>query len=150
MHPLLVVVKSVPIQECTLPIKTTKQLEELYDYIYDIGDKLIKTYDPCKGGTVCDYKYCCAGCKYLDTMGCTTKCMTCKFWLCGKARQNIEPLIEEELDELINLYRYIGFSGMRESRKEVFDNCVESKYGRIRLNYLKSKYGGIKFVNWCE
>jgi len=81
---------------------STKELSALYDRIYDIADRLIKKYNPCKIHTknkrLCCETYpmgkerlCCTGCwdnentDHYSFFGCTVKCLKCKTWLCVKA-----------------------------------------------------------------
>ena len=80
-----------------------EKLSALYDRIYDIADRLIKKYNPCKihikdkklyctgypTGSL-HGRLCCEGCweKKIDhysLFGCTTKCLPCKTYLCMSA-----------------------------------------------------------------
>lgn len=62
---------------------------ETYDRLCNIADKLLKKYKPCSGcGGCCSRPKpfdCCSGCPLNGPQGCTTSCLACKLWLCGKA-----------------------------------------------------------------
>lgn len=66
---------------------TIKDIEKLYDRLYDIGNFLLNKYKPCKiKGSTCvgkfDTEFCCSGCVYVTPKGCSTKVLWCKLWLC--------------------------------------------------------------------
>lgn len=144
---LVIVIKTVKIQERVFPIQTNKHFSELYDQFYNIGDKIIKHHNPCGDGEACNYAFCCDGCDYLQKdIGCSVKCITCKLWLCNKA--NISDDVREELWELVSLVRYFLFNKLRASKQDVFKYMEESKYTKQRLRYIKSKYDAVRFIPW--
>jgi len=87
------------------------ELSALYDRLYDIADRLFKKHNPCKIHTKNGKLYCinhnehwnatlylcCYGCidrwengeqrgNHWSENGCTTKCLSCKLYLCGYAK----------------------------------------------------------------
>lgn len=98
---------------------TKKQLEELYDSLYERGTALFKEYNPCQietdssGKTTCIRfrhrirstwvnNFCCGGCKYVGPKGCRVKSLSCKLWIC----EHIVPIVPNEfLEELNELKR---------------------------------------------
>ena len=90
-----------------------KKLSALYDRICDIADRLFKKYNPCNIHTenkkvYCVWYYknkgssrlCCGGCgeyperdtNHWSKIGCTTKCLACKFYVCPTIRQQHKRL----------------------------------------------------------
>lgn len=67
-------------------LKTLKERKKLYDRLYDIGNFLLKKYNPCKikdnDCAATFYSFCCSDCKYLTNKGCSVKCLWCKLWMC--------------------------------------------------------------------
>lgn len=64
---------------------------ELYDVLFDQADRIVKKVNPCNirknesGELVCNGvspEWCCGGCQYLTTNGCSVKALGCKLWLC--------------------------------------------------------------------
>ena len=110
--------------------KSNRAKLELYDRLYDIGNFLLKKYNPCsiKRGT-CNGPYatsfCCDGCKYKTSKGCSVKSLWCKLWLCGIKHPN---KIREQFYTLSCIAYINGLSMPRESKGTV----------KIRLRKLHS------------
>lgn len=70
---------------------TKAYLNRKYDELYAEGQRLLDKYKPCAvvPGTLCHHgQFCCAGCNYLSSKGCTVKSLWCKLWLCRTAREH--------------------------------------------------------------
>lgn len=115
----------------------------LYDFLYIMADQLIKKRDPCQIGRdiyerVRCSRYpnyavilsCCAGCKFLGSNGCMTKCIGCKLSLCGDASDN-NPDLYKILIKMRDIAWKYNLRGIRMSKKEVFDHI--KKFERLTL-----------------
>lgn len=85
---------SFPVEEYLRPAKTPLTVEQFvneYRRIYQEGQLLFDTFQPCKikdSTCVCGRdnnvkSFCCEGCKYLSKSGCLAESIWCKLWLCG-------------------------------------------------------------------
>lgn len=103
-------------------------IEKKFDFLFDEVQKVLSKYNPCaitiKDKSVhcigCGFggnnpnELCCSGCKFHTKSGCiANRPLTCKTWLCGKARM-VFPECAQELDNIVhrvidlNLYVFRG------------------------------------------
>jgi hypothetical protein len=96
-----------------LKIKSVKEASRLYDTLYELGQEVLDKYKPC-----IDCKtYCCDGCKYLSSKGCTVKSLACKLWLCSNiAYRNI--LASKEISKLRSISYSVDLMHLRASKKD--------------------------------
>ena len=138
---------------------TKSKLERIYDTLCKEADEILKIYDPCHicQGTctsgwkrfvsslsedfipidifdqVSQYSFCCHGCKHLDkNIGCTTRNINCKLWLCGNADN--EEGFNKRITHLQNQIDAFCFNGFRQTREEI----IETSY----QYFLAKEFGG--------
>jgi len=104
----------------------------MYDFLYILGDALIKKHNPCgiqvfgPGSATCvqDLEWCCRGCRYIGPNGCTVACLGCKLNLCETTRPaNLEVYIK--LVNMLNIARYYQLSEIRSSRQEIYHELAD-------------------------
>lgn len=97
----------------------------MYDMMYAMADTLIKAENPCKihtdlkRGVLCarDEPPCCGGCEYLNSNGCTVKCLRCKLFLCGP-----NTALHYKLSMMRNIGWKFDLLAMRTSRSFIRDS----------------------------
>lgn len=125
----------------------------LYDFLYTIGDQLIKTHNPCQiqkdaaGGVRClsetmsagtDRSLCCTNCRFLEPNGCTTRCLGCKLSLCGIAMgANLE--LNRILGKMRTVMWKYDMGGIRVSKEEVFHQIIYMKQLKDLKGSLRKK-----------
>ena len=86
-----------------------KELSDIYDDLYERGQKVIDTFNPCEvSNGKCaskDGNFCCQSCPYLGDTGCKTKSMWCKLWLCFSRSSE-----HKECEKQLNKMRSLSFS----------------------------------------
>ena len=103
----------------------------VYDFLYTIGDRIIKKYNPCNiqvsrsGLVTCEYDpgICCGGCRYISIHGCTVTCLGCKLGLCGEANNHIlgkQPNLPAKLAKIRGAAYSYNLLQIRVSRNEVY------------------------------
>ena len=101
----------------------------IYDFMYVMGDQLIKKYNPCQiqtsrsGLVTClgDNGPCCTGCEYLSNSGCTITCLGCKLGLCRiamDAHPELAAKLKSIKSKLVD-YTYSVYY-IRTSRRDVY------------------------------
>ncbi len=114
-----------------------KELSEIYDDLYEQGQEVVDTFNPCEiSSGKCASKdgvFCCGGCEYLSDAGCMTKSLWCKLWLCWHAEKAHEEC-GKQLDKLNRLARTIGFIYGRRSKERILDSMRQRKVKFIRKN----------------
>ena len=100
--------------------------EEAYDCLFELGERVLKTYNPCdwKNGTCRSVREngiadcgCCKGCEYLSDKGCTVKSLSCKLWLCEELRERF-PKVERQFSKLKRVAQEFGFQMTERMTKE--------------------------------
>ena len=110
-------------------IKTSiKDKSKLYDRLYEVGDFLLKKYNPCgiKNGKCIrpdSPEFCCGGCEYLIVRGCSVKSLSCKLWLCVFIDDKASVL-SRQLLTLSYLQSVNDLWSARKSKEEVIRNIV--------------------------
>lgn len=112
----------------------------LYDFLYITADLLIKIYSPCHiykdatGKVHCanlsHHGPCCNSCGFLGPNGCTTKCLSCKLWLCW-ATEDGHVRLCKVLFKMRTIACKYNLQGIRVSKKEIFDRM--KKFNIIKL-----------------
>ena len=108
----------------------------IYDFMYTMGDLLIKKYNPCqiqtgKSGIVTCLGAggpCCYHCEYLSSTGCTVTCLGCKLGLCSTA-MDMYPELTNKLKSMkykLSDYTY-SMHYIRTSRSSI---CASLKIQR--------------------
>ncbi len=120
-----------------------KELNELYDRLYDIADRLIKKHNPCnihteRGVVLCnchnlikearhEQKHgcfvCCNTCKYGGKHGCTVKNLSCKVFTCSQ----MDSKIARRLHRLCDIRRRYYLYGEYYITKEKYMKIVLNK-----------------------
>ena len=127
-----------------------KELSKIYDDLYEQGQKIIDTFNPCeisndKCARVVDSRFglsqpfgyfCCQGCKYLGETGCTTKSLWCKLWLCY-SRTEKHKECSKQLDRIHLLSHILGFFDGRRSKEQTLTGMRRLKVESIRKNIDK-------------
>jgi len=92
----------------------------LYDVLYEKADLILAEENPCsfKNGKCFAKINCCKYCNYLSKNGCTTKALTCKLWLCVKARMKFS-LCAAALDALAMIAEEYSLLGSRSSKEDI-------------------------------
>jgi len=110
---------------------------ERYGMLCDAADRILKKNNPCKikPGESCEriIEYgvyfrnkhgdlCCGGCKHHSPLGCKSKSLSCKTWLCGHAWDKY-PKVAMKLHKLhhIAISKYSFRSNIRETKEEYFN-----------------------------
>lgn len=127
----------------------------MYDFLYTIGDQLIKTYNPCQiqkdadGEVNCleerlreerlrdrtDKTLCCTTCKFLGPSGCTTRCLGCKLGLCSVAQEaNLE--LYKILHKMLRVAYKYDMGIIRTSKEEVFKYLKVVKESQRKMEEL--------------
>jgi len=127
----------------------------IYDFMYIMGDQLIKKYNPCQiqtsesGEVTClgDNGPCCTDCEYLSDSGCTVTCLGCKLGLCSTAI-DIYPELTNKLRSMryrLSSHTY-GMCYIRTSRSNVYsglkmmrDNIKRRKKWQLDTLQVKKK-----------
>ena len=108
--------------------ETVEERMALYNRLCAISDFLLNKYSPCNfKDCKCDGldgTTCCIGCKYLeDGVGCTTKALQCKLYLCYDVR---EGHLHETLSKLQSIASMNGLIHYREGT-EYTENFLRSR-----------------------
>ncbi|KKM65505.1 hypothetical protein LCGC14_1490550 [marine sediment metagenome] len=115
-----------------------KELSKIYDDLYEQGQKVIDTFNPCEvNNGKCaskDGNFCCSGCGYLGDAGCMTKSLGCKLWLCWN-RRSAHKECGEQLDKINSLARTLGFRHGRLPKERTLEELKrQMRVGSIRKN----------------
>ena len=113
----------------------------IYDFMYVMGDRLIKKYNPCKiqtprsGPATClgDNGPCCNNCDYLGNTGCTVMCLGCKLGLCRMATDAYPELVDK-LQRIKRIKYYDNTNSIRISRSSTY-----TRFKMTRRNIKKAK-----------
>jgi len=116
---------------------TKRERDEIYDLLYEVGERILREFNPCKWeGGLCahmrlaegnwkePYMGCCESCKYFDVkVGCTTKNLNCKLFLCSIG----DDAKNKECEGILRLLRQIAYKvGIKDyyymSKEELFKN----------------------------
>ena len=91
---------------------------ELYDYLYDAGQRVLDRTNPCqiradgtcyalrlpRTGTSLIWQQpgvmCCANCEHHTPTGCSVKALACKLWICHELREAY-PELDWDLRQLL-------------------------------------------------
>lgn len=116
----------------------------IYDFMYVMGDLLIKKYNPCQIQTsrsgafmycLGDTGPCCNNCIYLSSTGCTVACLGCKLGLCRMATDMYPELVDKLLR--IKRIKYYGdTNSIRVSRSNTY---ARFKMTRNSINRAKDR-----------
>ncbi len=129
---------------------TKREIERIYDDLYDKADKLFKKYNPCQFNPqtgLCNaypdiasewdrdkaYVLCCSGCSYVKERkhqhslksGCRVKSLGCKLYYCDTFRNPKPKGFRKELDKIIDVYGKVGFYNSVYVGKR---KCIETTY----------------------
>ncbi len=117
-----------------------KELSEIYDDLYEQGQEVVDTFNPCEVNSgKCagkDGTFCCGGCEYLGDAGCMTKSLRCKLWLCHNRRMKHKEC-SKQLDEIYSLARTLGFCHGRLSKERTLELKSRVKVKFVRKNIDK-------------
>ena len=86
----------------------------LYDLMYEMANKYLKEYNPCKikfdinNQPSCNgyENMCCGDCKYLSDKGCIVRALPCKLWLCQYLRNDKYSKINKAFHKLRKISWY--------------------------------------------
>jgi hypothetical protein len=109
----------------------------VYDFLYILGDRLIKKHNPCdiqvsRSGLatcMCDIDVCCGECRYISIYGCTVTCLGCKLAICRKARYQgaTELDISVKLSKMLMIAYSYRLPYIRTSRSETYQRMKNQR-----------------------
>ena len=108
--------------------KTTQELSDLYDFLYQEGCDILKESNPCKfnkHGKCEEMKKgytdgCCIGCEHLFTKGCNVKALSCKLWLCSYSeKENSKLFLRLKVLSIVHWENHLN--GFRLSKEQIFE-----------------------------
>ena len=115
-------------------------LETIYDRIYELANRMLRRYNPCKidHSGICmrtrarkehHSNCCCEGCKYLSSNGCKVKALPCKLWTCYFVQKDPKNAhLIKRLDLLLRISYKYGLYGFRNEREEIVKIAMSEGY----------------------
>lgn len=130
--------------------------EKLYNELCDQADVILNKFNPCevKDGKCKRGYFCCDGCKYLKSNGCSIRSLFCKIWICEESwntrsdewkkeyKDKVAPIIAKAIDN--------NFVLVRGSYQEIVDVSNGKIFPQKHLYFLFGNYVTLNSVHYTH